>query len=823
VKYKNHILFFILITVLPLSAQIKFYTTSTMHVGPGIIHKKIIAPTVPWTLNVLEIDLKNEYVSIESLKANNLLASRETTTSMAERNNSDGHWIVGAINGDFYDGSGIPIGSQILNGQILKRPIARSVIGFNNENFPMANVVSYSGTLFTNDLSATIQGINQSRQTNQLVLYNRFFGSSTETNEWGTEVRISPLTEWSVNDTVLCLIDTVVANVGNLGISSGMAVLSGHGTSETFLTNNIQTGDSIKIFISLAPGLQKLKQLVGGFPKIVKDGQNYAIEGYYEEGGASTFHTARHPRTAAGFSADSSKLYFITVDGRQSISAGINLIELADFMIDLGIENGINLDGGGSTTMVVHGQIENSPSESERAVSNALAVVSSAPKVTLSSIQIDPDYHRVFIGKSMRFKTTGWDTFYNPIEINMENLQYMVSDNLGSIDNSGQFTAANAVDSGYVMVHYGSLSDSAYVSLKTAKHIEISPKRAMTDTVETIQFRMSAIDEDNLKAPIRATDYIWECLNPEVGIIDSTGLFKGKNEGTTKVVARFGLLSDTATVNVEIIEGTSVIDSMDAKNNWTISGILYDTLATTISIVDTPRTIGTGALRLDYQFVRSSKGRTYIHLDTDIHIFGIPDSIFFDIKSDGQEHRIFVLVSDENDELFRGSTGQFADLATSYDTLRVATDKLSAVDPSSSFHYPIRFRTIETRMGYYTSVGDTNRGTLYFDNLRLVYPDLTSSIPLIKDQIPGKAKLYQNYPNPFNSSTTIEFEIAESGKAVLTVYDITGREVAKLLNRKVARGCHKILWDTKSLASGLYFYRLETKSQTATQKMMLLK
>ena len=156
-KAKNNILLFILLTVLPLSAQVKYYTTSTLQVGPGIIHKKIIAPTVPWTLNVLEIDLKNEYVSIESLKANNLLASRETTTSMSRRNNSDGHWIVGAINGDFYDGAGIPIGSQILNGQILKRPIARSVIGINNEDFPMANVVSYSGTLFTNGSATTIQ------------------------------------------------------------------------------------------------------------------------------------------------------------------------------------------------------------------------------------------------------------------------------------------------------------------------------------------------------------------------------------------------------------------------------------------------------------------------------------------------------------------------------------------------------------------------------------------------------------------------------------------------------------------------------------------
>jgi hypothetical protein len=809
VKLKYNILYFILLSVLPLSAQVKYYTTSTMQVGPGIIHKKIIAPTVPWTINVLEIDLKNEYVSIESLKANNSLASRETTTSMSERNNSDGHWIVGAINGDFYDGNGIPIGTQILNGQILKRPIGRSVIGINNENFPMANVVSYSGALITKNLSTTIQGINQSRQTDQLILFNRYFGGTTETNEWGTEARLSPLTEWSVNDTVLCLVDTVVTNVGNLGISSGKAVLSGHGSSETFLINNIQKGDSVKIFISLAPGLKKLKQLVGGFPKIVKNGQNYAIEGYYEEGGASTFHTDRHPRTAAGFSADSSKLYFITVDGRQSISRGINLIELADFMIEIGIENGINLDGGGSTTMVVRGKIENSPSEAERLVSNALAAVSSAPTGSVSAIQIQPDYYRVFVGKSLNFNTSGWDTYYNPTEINSALLAYFVSENLGTVDENGLFTAATKVDSGYIFVQYDNLKDSAFVQLKTATTIGISPKRATTDTIEIIQFRMSAIDEDGLIAPLSPTEYKWECLNPEIGKIDSSGLFKGIKEGTATIVSSFEELSDTAIVTVEVLEGSAVIDSMDSIDGWTIIGKYFDEENTTLSVVDTPKTTGSAAIRLDYQFIRSSFGRSYIYLNTDIQISGLPDSVLLDVKSDGQGHWIKFIVANNDDDLFIGSTGQFADQANNYDTLRTALDNYSTINPPSNFHYPINFRSIEIRLGFYTTVDDTNRGYIYFDNLRVKYPDLTSVIPFINDIIPREIKLYQNYPNPFNSSTTVEFDLSKSGKAVLTIFDITGREVKELINRNLSYGHHKVHWDTNSLASGLYFYRLD--------------
>ncbi len=89
--------------------------------------------------------------------------------------------------------------------------------------------------------------------------------------------------------------------------------------------------------------------------------------------------------------------------------------------------------------------------------------------------------------------------------------------------------------------------------------------------------------------------------------------------------------------------------------------------------------------------------------------------------------------------------------------------------------------------------------------------------------IPTRTQLDQNYPNPFNPTTTIDFSLAKSDKVSLRVYDLAGREVAKLIDGELIAGYHSVEFDASSLTSGLYFYTLQTKDQQITRKMMLLK
>jgi N-acetylneuraminic acid mutarotase len=80
-----------------------------------------------------------------------------------------------------------------------------------------------------------------------------------------------------------------------------------------------------------------------------------------------------------------------------------------------------------------------------------------------------------------------------------------------------------------------------------------------------------------------------------------------------------------------------------------------------------------------------------------------------------------------------------------------------------------------------------------------------------------------NYPNPFNPSTTISYTLNLSGNVQLAVYDVNGREVAKLVNGYVQAGNHSVTFDGSNLASGVYVYTLSANGQTATAKMVLMK
>ncbi|MCA0390002.1 MAG: exo-alpha-sialidase [Bacteroidetes bacterium] len=90
-------------------------------------------------------------------------------------------------------------------------------------------------------------------------------------------------------------------------------------------------------------------------------------------------------------------------------------------------------------------------------------------------------------------------------------------------------------------------------------------------------------------------------------------------------------------------------------------------------------------------------------------------------------------------------------------------------------------------------------------------------------EIPNEYELSQNYPNPFNPNTKINFSIPENARVSLKIYDNTGALVKTLLNEELSPGKHSVSFDAGKLASGVYFYRLESEKFTQTRKMLLLK
>jgi len=84
-------------------------------------------------------------------------------------------------------------------------------------------------------------------------------------------------------------------------------------------------------------------------------------------------------------------------------------------------------------------------------------------------------------------------------------------------------------------------------------------------------------------------------------------------------------------------------------------------------------------------------------------------------------------------------------------------------------------------------------------------------------------KLYENYPNPFNPSTEIRFDLPEAVFVTLKVYDITGKEVAELVNEVKEMGSYSVRFNASNLSSGVYYYKLKAGNFSSVRKMLLIK
>jgi hypothetical protein len=89
--------------------------------------------------------------------------------------------------------------------------------------------------------------------------------------------------------------------------------------------------------------------------------------------------------------------------------------------------------------------------------------------------------------------------------------------------------------------------------------------------------------------------------------------------------------------------------------------------------------------------------------------------------------------------------------------------------------------------------------------------------------IPGEFRLHQAYPNPFNPTTTIHYDLPRASDVRIIVYDLLGRQVARLVDGYRSAGRHSVNWDASDLTSGMYFYSLHAGAWQDVKKAILLK
>jgi len=303
---------------------------------------------------------------------------------------------IAAINGDFfYIRENIRIaGLQIRDGCLLQGPQGRSAFAITEDGQPLIAVFRLEAGLLTPAGEALpIAGFNRRPEAGELSFFNYYSQTLYDSVRAEIGFQLQTLGEKSaINDTITTRVMQVRRRAWPLHLEQGQWVVA---AVEHPHAGDIAPGDTVRLYLHLLPAAGRrsfighLQEAIGGGPRILRDG-SVSIE-FAQERLSRSFAEDRHPRTAIGHSRDGRVLFLLTVDGRQpGYSVGMSLAELADFMRTRlakfarsrkNAYQALNLDGGGSSTMVVRQQVVNSPSDQtgERPVANALLVVASGP------------------------------------------------------------------------------------------------------------------------------------------------------------------------------------------------------------------------------------------------------------------------------------------------------------------------------------------------------------------------------------------------------------------------------------------------------------
>ena len=227
--------------------------------------------------------------------------------------------------------------------------------------------------------------LNSIRTLSEITFYTQFRGTSTKTKAGGLEIILHPLENIVRTGDTLRYVVSSLSTAGNSPIPQNGAVISfGRSDTTAKFRSAFSIGDTIAVTLSYISSKSKqqatVSQLIGGWGRIVHQGIFSAEYNVTMEGLKESFINSRHPRTFAGINSDTTKLYLCVVDGRQANSIGMNFSEMAEFLRIFNVTEAVNLDGGGSSTMVIRGRVVNSPSDQsgERPVANSLHVISTS-------------------------------------------------------------------------------------------------------------------------------------------------------------------------------------------------------------------------------------------------------------------------------------------------------------------------------------------------------------------------------------------------------------------------------------------------------------
>ncbi|MEO3810144.1 phosphodiester glycosidase family protein [Sphaerisporangium sp. B11E5] len=326
--------------------------------------------TGPWDVRVLTVDPKAFRGSYHAT-VGKTVADRETTSSMARRAGA-----VAAVNGGFFNIHtekhlrGEPVGVSVVDGKLLSEAVAgRSALILKDRTARITEVRTDITATSADGEKTAVTGVNRVARPDELVLYTEEYGAKTPA-DGGAEA-------------VLDAGGAVMELRPSGGkVAPGTRVLHGTGIMADWIWSHAWEQWTVKITTKVidlrtdkAIPLTPDTSVIGGGVGLVRNGRERVTA--QADGHASVnMILRRHPRTLAGVTRNGT-LILVAIDGRRpGTTVGASMVEAARLMLWLGARQAINLDGGGSSAMIVKGKVVNKPSDgAERGVGDALLIV----------------------------------------------------------------------------------------------------------------------------------------------------------------------------------------------------------------------------------------------------------------------------------------------------------------------------------------------------------------------------------------------------------------------------------------------------------------
>jgi len=801
-------------------------------------------------VNRLNIDLNDPYTQVISSKALETVNAMETIGKQADREILKGNNVVAGINADMYHMStGMPLGIMIKDGELItshgpdeRSGAYRASFFVDGGNVPSIAPLHAEGRLSVNESVHEVDLFNRNQGVmDALVLHTSDITRNhklthTEAGMAGNAafalIRVDNFNGVYPGQEYTGYIEEVYTKDG-FEIPGNYVALAGYGTKKAEV-ESLSIGDEVSFVYNLyvdqdtTPN-NDITASIASNTWLVRDGQALTLDDMPDK---SAFTTAPNARTAIGIKEDGS-VVVVTADKPSSTfsdSIGTNLPDLAKYMKDAGSVNAVNLDGGGSTEMIVRKAGSSSPvtvnhpsDGNSRVVTNSLLFVNTAAKTgVVGNVVVDKNIS-IYKGSSYHFSYRVTDEFGNPINDSTGNVQWSAT--TGSIDENGRFTAPQESGSGEVTATINGATGSAKVTaVDSFASIQFTANTSVVmQKNETRQFDFIALDSTGSNVVIDPSLAEWS-LSGDIGTVSKEGVVTATvDHGAGTLTATIG--GQTVTLSISVGLKEQIIDDFESYpiEGYHLSGFGYGSVtqyagslgsSTKLSFSTDIKHSGTRSFKMDYDFADWKKtangtlnwiphwytdpkwsneltAQMYATYKTDVY----PRKFGAWIYGDGKAPWLRAIFQDGL------GNNKTIDLTSDSDDINWIGWKYLEVKIPEGWALPIKLNylySVETN-----KLKDPYAGTIYFDDLKFLYTDEVTDFsgPEFTQTTPSGNQIYSS---TLDFSTIISDNLSGVDKNKITVkvndahqaytYDeSTGRLSFKLEN--LAEGDYRVYVD----------------------------